>query len=498
MLKNVESTGGRPGHTGKRIQMTSADEFVDLDAIAQAELVRNGEVKPIELVEAAIKRIERVNPEINAVVTPMYDLAREAAGGRLPAGPFTGVPFLLKDIFASYAGVPLTFCSKFLRDYVPDHDSELVVRQKRAGLIAVGKTNAPEFGLLSTTEPLLFGPCRNPWDTGRSTGGSSGGAAAAVAAGMVPIAHANDIGGSIRIPAGCCGVFGLKPTRARNPQGPEVGDVCGGMMVEHAVTRTVRDSAAVLDATAGPDVGDPYWAPPPERPFSKEVGADPGRLRIAVLKTLRGAGEVHRDCVKAVEDVSELCADLGHHVDVEFELDIDFSDVIMTFGTLYAVACAWTIEACALLAGKKPTADEFEPLTWELYDTGRGTTAPAYMLAVTVMQGFSRAIGRSFAEYDAVLTPTIPEPPPPLGSYDSPPEFPLSGLFRASEVVPFTTIGNYTGLPAMSVPLHWNSDGLPIGTMFYGRFGDEATLFRLAAQLEEARPWTGRKPPVSA
>lgn len=478
--------------------MTAADEFTDLDATAQAELIRRGEVKPIELVEAAIERIERVNPEINAVVTPMYDLAREAADGELPDGPFTGVPFLLKDIFASYAGVPLTFGSKFLRDYVPGHDSELVVRLKRAGLITVGKTNCPEFGLLPTTEPLFFGPCRNPWDTGRSTGGSSGGAAAAVAAGMVPIAHANDIGGSIRIPASCCGVFGLKPTRARNPLGPELGDVCGGMLAEHAATHTVRDSAALLDATSGPDIGDPYWAPPPERPFLQEVGADPGRLRIAVLTTLRGAGEVHEDCVKAVQDVAKLCADLGHDVEADFELEIDFGDVMQSYSLLYAAVCAWTIDATALLAGKKPTAEEFEPLTWEFYDTGSGITAPSYMLAVTAMQRISREIAVSFTEYDAVLTPTISEPPPPLGSYDSPPEMPLSGLLRASTVVPFTTIGNYTGLPAMSVPLHWNNNDLPIGTMFFGRFGDEATLFRLAAQLEEARPWAGRKPPVSA
>ncbi len=478
--------------------MTAADEFVDLDATAQAELVRRGEVKPIELVEATIERIERVNPEINAVVTPMYDLAREAADGDLPDGPFTGVPFLLKDIFAGYAGVPLTFGSRFLRDYVPDHDSELVIRLKRAGLITVGKTNCSELGILPTAEPLFFGPCRNPWNTGRSTGGSSGGSAASVAAGMVPMAHANDIGGSIRIPAGCCGVFGLKPTRARNPLGPGLGDVCGGMLAEHAVTRTVRDSAALLDATCGPDVGDPYWAPPPQRPFTQEVGADPGRLRIAALTTLRGGGEVHEDCVKAVQDVAKLCSDLGHDVDVDFELEIDFGDVMQSYSLLYAAVCAWTIDAFALVTGKKPTAAEFEPLTWEWYDTGSETAAPAYMLAVTALQGFSREIARSFGEYDAVLTPTIPEPPPPLGSYDSPPDMPLYGLLRASTVVPFTIIGNYTGLPAMSVPLYWNDDGLPIGTMFFGRFGDEAALFRLAAQLEEARPWAGRRPPVSA
>jgi amidase len=252
--------------------MTAPNDLAFLDATAQAELVRNKEVRPIELVDTAIARIERLNPTLNAVVTPMYDLARTVAGGKLPAGPFTGVPFLLKDLMASYAGVKMSLGMKLLRDFVPDHDSELVVRLKRAGLIVVGKTNLPELGILPTTEPLLFGPCRNPWDTERTTGGSSGGSAAAVAAGMVPMAHANDGGGSIRIPAACCGLFGLKPTRARNPLGPDFGDIFSGLVAEHAVTRSVRDSAALLDATAGPDVGDPYWAPPPARPFIQEVG----------------------------------------------------------------------------------------------------------------------------------------------------------------------------------------------------------------------------------
>ena len=238
-------------------------------------LVRRKEVKAIELVDAAIDRIERLNPTLNAVVTPMYDLARKAASGPLPDGPFTGVPFLLKDLLASYAGVRFTEGSAFLSDYVPDHDSELVARHKRAGLIVVGKTNTPEFGILPTTEPRLFGPTHNPWDVGRTTGGSSGGSAAAVAAGLVPMAHGNDGGGSIRIPASCCGLFGLKPTRGRNPLGPDYGDMFSGLVAEHAITRSVRDSAALLDATSGPDLGDPYWAPPPARPFLQEVGADP-------------------------------------------------------------------------------------------------------------------------------------------------------------------------------------------------------------------------------
>src|SRR3990172_4055986 len=288
------------------------DELAFLDATAQADLVRRKQVKPIELVDAAIERIERLNPSLNAVVTPMYDIARGAAAGSLPDGPFSGVPFLLKDLSAAYAGVRLTSGSVFLKDYVPGYDSEMVARYKRAGLVTVGKTNTPEFGLVPTTESALLGPARNPWDTERSTGGSSGGSAAAVAAGLVPAAHGGDGGGSIRIPASCCGIVGLKPTRGRNPLGPEVGDVLNGLVVQHVDRKSVRDCAAVLDATAGPDIGDPYWATPPERPFLQEVGADTGRLRIAFTTQAPTGTPIHPDCVAAVKEAAALCAELGH------------------------------------------------------------------------------------------------------------------------------------------------------------------------------------------
>ncbi|UCD57237.1 MAG: amidase [Candidatus Hydrogenedentota bacterium] len=478
--------------------MAKSDEFAFLDATAQAELVRRKEVKAIELVDAAIGRIERLNPTLNAVVTPMYEEARRAATGELPDGPFTGVPFLLKDLGAVYGGVRQTSGSAFLRDFVPDHDSELVVRQKRAGLIFVGKTNTPEFGILPTTEPHLFGPCRNPWDTDRSTGGSSGGSAAAVAAGLVPIAHANDGGGSIRIPAACCGLFGLKPTRARNPLGPDLGDMMSGFVAEHAVTRSVRDSAALLDATSGPDVGDPYWAPPPERPFLQEVGADPGQLRIAFTAEAATGVNVHEDCVNAVHEAAKLCAELGHEV-TEASPEVDGSLVSQAFVTMFSAAGAGTfIDGMAHITGQTPTPDRFEPLTWALYEMGRRQTATAYLLALTVLQRVSRDVARFLLDYDVWLTPTLGEPPVPLGTFDSPPDDPLRGLVRSAEYVPFTPVGNFTGQPAMSVPLFWNDDGVPVGTHFIGRFGDEATLFRLAAQLEEARPWAGRHPPVSA
>jgi amidase len=477
--------------------MSLSSELGILDATAQAELVRKKEVTPIELIEAAIERIERINPAINAVVTPMFDEARAAAVGALPDGPFTGVPFLLKDLLAAYAGVRMTSGSAFLRDFVSTHDSELVARHKRAGLIVVGKTNTPEFGIMPTTEPALFGPSRNPWDITRATGGSSGGSAAAVAAGLVPFAHANDGGGSIRIPASACGLFGLKPTRARNPLGPDFGDMFTGLVAEHAVTRTVRDSAALLDATAGPDLGDPYWAPPPARPFLDEVGADPGKLRIAFTTAAASGVTIHPDCVRAVNDAVQLCTDLGHEV-VEAAPQIDGDALTPMFMALWSAGCTWTIDGAALASKREPTPDQFEFATWALYQMGRQQSGAAYLTALQWLQMTARDVARFMQDYDVWLTPTLGEPPVPLGSFDSTLERPMAGMARAAQFVPFTPICNMTGQPAMSVPLFWNEQGLPVGTHFVGRFGDEGTLFRLAAQLEAARPWANRRPPLSA
>jgi len=477
--------------------MAKMEEFGSLDALGLAELVRKKYVKPIELVDAAIERIDRLNPTLNAVVTPMYEQARALALGKIPDGPFTGVPFLLKDLGAPYAGVRMTMASGAMRDFVPDHDSELVARLKRAGLIILGKTNTPEFGILPTTEPRLFGPCHNPWAVTRTTGGSSGRSSAAVAARLVPMAHANDGGGSIRIPASCCGLFGLKPTRARNPHGPDFGDIFSGLVIDHAVTRSVRDSAVLLDATAGPDVGDPYWAPPPTRPFLQEVGTDPGKLRIAFTTTIGSEIEVHPDCVSAVHDAAKLCSELGHEIEEVAPL-LNRELVTQSFMVLWSAGCAWTIDGLGMITGRRITAAHVEPLTWALYEMGRKQSASAYLLSLSFLQRVARDIGRFFLKYDVWLTPTLSEPPVPLGTFDSPPENPLQGLRRAEQFVPFTPICNATGQPAMSVPLYWNVEGLPVGVHFIGRFGDEATLFRLAAQLESARPWAGRKPPVSA
>ena len=477
--------------------MVKLQELTRLDATAQADLVRRKEVKPIELVDAAIERIERVNPGLNAVVTTMYEHGRSAANGDLPDGPFAGVPFLLKDLIASYAGVRMTSGSVFMDNHVPDHDSELVSRHKRAGLIIIGKTNAPEFGILPTTEPRLFGAAHNPWDTSRTPGGSSGGSAAAVAAGMVPMAHGNDGGGSIRIPASCCGVFGLKPTRARNPLGPDFGDLGSGLVAEHALTRSVRDSAALLDATSGPDVGDPYWAPMPTRPFLQEVGADPGRLRIGFTTEAVTDAKVHPDCVSAVRDTAKLCTDLGHDV-VEIKLELPGDLVTQAFVTVWSALAAWSIDGMALITGRTPTEDQFEPLTWALAESARQQSSSAYLLSITMLQMLSRQVARFCLDFDVVVTPTLAWPPPPLGTFVDPPDNPWLALLKAAEFIPFTPLCNFTGLPGMSVPLYWNSEGLPIGTHFVGRFGDEATLFRLAAQLEAARPWADKRPPLSA
>ena len=470
------------------------NEFWRLDATAQAALVREKAVRPTDLVEAAIARVERLNPKLNAVVTPMFDRARAEAAVSVAEGPFTGVPFLMKDLLAEYGGVRFTEGSDFLDGrYTPAADSELTRRLRRAGLIVIGKTNTPELGILPTTEPRLFGPTHNLWSLGRTPGGSSGGSAAAVAAGLVAMAHANDGGGSIRIPASCCGLFGLKPTRGRNPLGPHYGDIFGGLVVEHVVTRSVRDSAAMLDATAGPDLGDPYFAPPPARPYLEEVSRPPGFLRVAFTTSATTGVPVHADCVRAVRDAAKLCQDLGHDVS-EATPDLEGDAISQAFITVWSAGSSWTIDDWARRTGQTPSAERFEPLTWGLYEMGNRRRAADYLLAIQDLQRASRQIARFFVEYDVWLSPTLAEPPPLLGSFASTPDNPMQGIFRSAQFVPFTPIFNATGQPAMSVPLFWNQENVPIGVQFAGRFGDEATLFRLAAQLEQARPWAGRWP----
>jgi amidase len=470
-----------------------ANELYKFDATAQAELVRKKEIKPVELVEAVIDLIEKINPQINAVVTKMYDDARASVKSEVKGAPFWGVPFLLKDLLAAYKGVPMSSGSRYLKDYVPNQDSELVSRHRRAGMIVVGKTNTPEFGILPTTESELLGAARNPWNTDYTTGGSSGGSAAAVAAGIVPMAHANDGGGSIRIPASCCGVFGLKPTRARNPLGPNFGDIFSGMVVEHAVSRTVRDSALLLDATSGYMSGDPYCAPAPDRPFVEEIGADTGKLRIAFFYEAPLGTPVHEDCIAAVEDAAGLLTDLGHEV-VHTAPEINGEMMSNTFMAIWASGVTWTIQSMSNAIGRIPDEGELEPCTHALNEMGKKVSASDYLLSVQYHQILTRQIAAFMNDYDLLLTPTLGSPPLKLGSFAPTPENPLAGMQVATEFVPFTPICNMTGQPAMSVPLYWNAEGLPIGTHFIGRYGDEATLFRLASQLEQARPWVHRRP----
>ncbi len=474
--------------------MTSRQHMADLDAVGQAALVRSGEATPTELVQAAIERIEQANPAVNAVVTKMYDLALERASQPLPDGPLAGVPFLLKDFLAEYEGVRFTEASASLRDYVSTEDSELVRRYKAAGLITVGKTNLPEFAIGVTTEPRLFGPTRNPWSLDRLPGGSSGGAAAAVAVGMVPMAHGNDAGGSIRIPASCCGVFGLKPTRGRNPLGPAFGDMMAGLVAEHALTLSVRDSAALLDATSGPDVGDPYPAPSHAATFLSQVGADPGRLRIAFSTRTPLGDPLHDDCLAAVKEAAALCEDLGHEV-LEAAPHFDAETLWSSFTKLIATGVAWAIaDWDRKLERNGPRADEdFEPFILSMAERGGAISAVEHLLAVQDVQRASRDIGRFFGRHDLWLTPTLGTPPPALGTFAySPGGDPFELRRKMAEFSPFTYISNATGQPAASVPLHWSDDGVPIGVHFVGRYGDEATIFRLASQLEEAHPWAPR------
>jgi amidase len=472
-------------------------EYERRDGLGLAEMVRDRQVTANELLDAAIERLEERNPDLNAVVTRMYDEARTAIRAGLPPGPFAGVPYLLKDLGARFAGAVTSEGSAFFRDAVADRDSEMVVRLKRAGLVIFGKTNTPELGLSTSTEPRLFGPVRNPWNRERSAGGSSGGAAAAVAAGILPMAHASDGGGSIRIPASACGLFGLKVTRARTPSGPYLGEGWNGASNEHAITRSVRDSAALLDATGGPDVGDPYWAPPPARSFLAEVGADPGRLRIAVATRAWNGEPVDPECLAAVESAAKLCESLGHHLE-EARPEWDERARAHAAKVVMAAHTRALLEARAESVGRPAGPEDVERYTWSTAEYGRRKTAADYARAIAVMHRVGRAIGRFFADRDVLLTPTMCRPPYPLGVLDM--TSPDADAFNQALVgtIAFTSPFNTSGSPAMSVPLHWTGDGLPVGVQFVGAFGGEATLLRLAAQLEAARPWADRRPGLAA
>lgn len=471
-------------------------DFGNLDATAMAALVARREVSPLELVDDAIARCEAVNGALNAVITDMFEQARVAARAPGLSGPFAGVPFLMKDFGAEVAGVRFAEGSAFLRDYVPTEDAEIYTRFRRAGLITIGKTNLPELAIGVTTEPRLFGATHNPWDITRTSGGSSGGAAAAVAARVVPMAHANDVGGSIRIPASCCGLVGLKPTRGRSTLAPHYGDILGGAFVEHAVTRTVRDCAALLDVISGPAVGEPYVATPPLRPYAMEVGRAAGRLRIGYSTVTPLGDPLSPECVAAVESTAKLLESLGHEV-VAAAPEFDAMELWQKFTTMLAALVHWAIADWARRIGRPATEAEFEPFVWAFSERGRALGAADYLLAMQDVQRQVRRLCAFFTPHDLWLTTTLGQPPVALGTliYQGDP-FELRR--RTAQFSPYTYLANATGQPALSLPLAWSTDGLPIGLHFLARHGEEDVLIRLAAQLETARPWADRRPGVCA
>lgn len=494
--------------------MATIAEYERYDATGLAELVRKREVTPAELMEEAIARAEALNPRLNALVRPLYEHGRELAKDDVPAGPFAGVPFLLKDLLQSYGGFPLTCGSGALRGYVPEANSIVVSRFREAGLLPFGKTNVPELGLVATTEPIAYGATRNPWDPARSAGGSSGGSAAAVAARIVPMASANDGGGSIRIPAAWCGLFGLKPSRGRVPVGPQYAEVWDGAVADHVMCRSVRDSAAALDATVGPAPGDPYIFAAPERPFTDEVHRDPGKLRIAFTTSSPLGTPVDPECSRAVDDAAKLLSGLGHEL-VEEKDPVDGTAVVEAYLILYYGHVAADLRWIARGIGEKAARANVEPTTLLVAMIGESLSSAEYVESRRRWNLFGRAMGEFHQRYDLYMTPSTASPAVPLGALA--PTLPerlstkLVNTLRAGRFVratgipdriakanlapvPFTQLANLTGQPAMSVPLHWTASGLPCGVHFMAAMGNEATLYRLAGQLEQARPWAQRRP----
>lgn len=477
---------------------TTDTDLSTADATAQSELVRNGHASPAELVDAAIARIEKVNPEINAVIHERFEAARTEAAGPLPDGPFRGVPFLLKDLGVMMKGDPYHAGSRFLKaaGWRAPHDTALARRFLAAGVVVVGRTNTPELGSTVTTEPLAYGPSRNPWNPNHSTGGSSGGSAAAVAARLVPMAHANDGGGSIRVPASECGLVGLKPSRGRVTHAPD-GEGWMGATIDGVVSRSVRDTAGMLDCVAGYEMGDPYTAPTPARPYALEVGADPGRLRVGVLDhPLQPGGMGHDECTAAVGGAVRLLESLGHHVEEGHPAALEESEFVSRFITIVAAATAADIAAMERDLGRTVGADDIEGDNLAFRAIGESISAPAYVEAVGWLHRWSRRVQSWWDEdgFDLLLTPTLAVPPPEIG-YLSDPEL---GGQRVAEVLQYTAQFNITGQPAVSLPLHWTAEGLPVGVQLVAPFAREDVLIRVASQLEQAQPWADRTPLICA
>lgn len=496
--------------------MAIFEDYQHYDALGLAELVRAGSVSATDLLETAIAHVEKYNPDLNAVIYPMYDLARQSIADGLPDGPFSGVPFLLKDLVSTYAGVPTGSGNRLLKDIPMSVDSELVKRFKRSGVVIFGKTNTPEFGLNPYTEPETYGATLNPWDLTRTPGGSSGGTGAAVAARMVPMASGGDGGGSIRIPSACCGLFGMKPTRGRIPTGPHIAENWEGFATEHVLTRSVRDSAAMLDATVGHNVGEWYQTQLPETSYLACLATPPKPLRIAYAQNPLLRSGLHPDCRAGLNHTIQLLKDLGHEL-IEIDIPIEIERFSMAFVTVL-IGQTWAdIEQTAAIAGKKPHAQDFEPVTYGLGLLGKHVSAADYVLAVRYLQETARGVQQILADYDVFLSTTLAAPPAKIGAL-KPSGLELFGVKalaalnlgrpatwlglvksisdKVFEFIPDTPMFNATGQPAMSVPLYWNAEGLPIGMQFAGNFGDETTLFQLARQLEVAQPWDAKTPPL--
>lgn len=478
-----------------------SDEIARLDATAQAELVRRGEVKPLELVDEAIARVEALDPQLNAVATRQFERARaQAVAPDLPDGPFRGVPFLLKDLGAHHAGDPVHCGMQALKDadWREAGESHFAAKLRAAGLLTLGRTNSPELGLLPTTEPASYGASHNPWKLSHSSGGSSGGSSAAVAAGLVPAAHASDGGGSIRIPANHCGLVGLKPSRGRNSFGPDLGERWAGLSAEGFVTRSVRDTAALADVVAGAMPGDPYTAPPLTRRLVDEVGAEPARLRVGLMQA-PPSGEIHPDCVAAVSGAARLLESLGHSVEESSPPALADASAARGFVSVITSATAAALDAWGEKLGRTLGPDDVEPMTWAVAEMGRALTAAQYISAVNLNHAQTRRLAEWWVGgFDLLLTPTCAQPPPPLGSFDAVPGNPLHGFGVAVPYSVFTSPFNVSGQPAISLPLHWNAEGLPIGVQLVAAYGREDVLVRIAAQLEQAQPWSDRLPAVHA
>jgi amidase len=470
-------------------------ELLFRPATELATLIHTGQISSTELVTAALERIEALQPTINAFthVDAEGAMAAAEAISSDDSRPFAGVPIAIKDT-APVAGMPYTMGSDMFGDFVPGHDAFLVRRLRDAGFVIVGKTSMPEFGILPVSEPRRFGPVRNPWDTDRTPGGSSGGAGAAVASGMLPLAHGSDGGGSIRIPASCCGLVGLKPSRGRISRGPDQGD---DFLVQDAVlTRTVAETAELLDILSGYEVGDATWAPPPEQSFASAAAREPGKLRIGYTTTAAIEAELDPECERATLDAAELLSELGHHVE-EVAAPWGDTDLLEVFTMVFGTPIAMGIFFGGVVTGREPTAELVEPLSWTVWEGIRERSALDYLLARTQLTGISRGIVALWESYDVMLTPGLAERPVRIGEIDACSDDPWEDFRRSGRFTPYTAIFNVTGQPAISVPLFQGDDGLPTSVQLAGRPADEGTLLSLAAQLEMARPWADRRPALA-